>query len=454
MQNILEKIYQQSPWLLAPEKINNDYHLNTLKGLRYVWKENDFLNHRFEEGVYLLTGPRQIGKSTAVKLLIQKILKARNHRNILYFNCDLLESKQDIVDLVIAFQKEIADASLPIVIALDEITSVKDAVLGIKYLIDTGLGKNVTFLLTGSSTVNLEKTGEYLPGRRGKGKDFVLMPLSFREVVTLVSPEANALLKLSLSSPHFLRQAQELKVKLDLPTLLKGYLIAGGFPKTINEWFTGKTIQPETLNLYRDWIVSEVIKQRRKIEITKMMFDRITRSLSAPVSYHSFIQDMNLGSHNTVHDYLHFFESSFFIEQTYHVDLHQKRVNMRKNKKIYFSDPFIFWVINHWLSAKGSSDFSELSDAVIKSQLVENLVANFLKKKCGELFYYRNAGEIDFIEKSFAVEVKYQNKIIPEDYHALAKLPKLWKKIVISKNTLEHKDDVLIVPAELFLLCF
>ncbi len=448
-----DKMYQQSPWLLHHQKIREDYHLNNLAKMKYIWKEKPFLDHHFEEGVYLVTGPRQIGKSTHMKLLIEKSLTEKNHKNILYFNCDFLEHKQEIADLIISFEENIADRSKNMLIILDEITSVKDGILGVKYLLDSGYGKNVVFILTGSSTVNLEKTGEYLPGRRGKGKNFILSPLSLQDIAKMISPNRWPKSP-SLTSKHLASHYQELTHQFDLPGLFEGYAIAGGFPKTINEWFSTKRIAPETLMGYRDWIISEIAKNRRNTDICKLIFERLAKSLTTPISYHAFVQDSNLGSHNTAHDYLHFFEQSFLIDPCYHYDVHRKRVNFRKNKKIYWSDPLIFWIIDQWISAKEIQDYAAFRDPVMRSHVVENMVANLIKKRKKNLFYYQNSGEIDFVDEGLAIEVKYQSHIIPHDYATLTKIPNRWKKFVVSQDKLETKDGVHIIPADLFLLAF
>ena len=66
---------------------------------------------------------------------------------------------------------------------LDEITLIKDWQYALKKIIDLGWGEKTSFLLTGSSTVDLRKGAERLPGRRGKvyQPDKVLLPMSFRE---------------------------------------------------------------------------------------------------------------------------------------------------------------------------------------------------------------------------------------------------------------------------------
>ena len=66
----LEKIIKQSPWLIESGQIKTDPHLMRLQDYTYIYHEEAFLNYPFEDGVYIITGPRQIGKSTHLKMLI------------------------------------------------------------------------------------------------------------------------------------------------------------------------------------------------------------------------------------------------------------------------------------------------------------------------------------------------------------------------------------------------
>lgn len=66
---------------------------------------------------------------------------------------------------------------------LDEISSVNNWQKSIKYLYDTGRLENAFVVLTGSSSYNLKKSSERLPGRREFGKDIVYLPVSFKEYI-------------------------------------------------------------------------------------------------------------------------------------------------------------------------------------------------------------------------------------------------------------------------------
>ncbi|MFM8454398.1 MAG: ATP-binding protein [Gammaproteobacteria bacterium] len=449
----IDKILKQSPWLLEAQNIDQDIHLKRLAQFKYIHHEHDFLDHVFEDGVYIVTGPRQIGKSTHLKMWIRNHINQQNHQNFLYFNCDLLDKKQDIVELVEEYlEKFPSQAQIPDrkYIFLDEITAVKDSFLAIKYLVDTGYSENISYVLTGSNTISIRQTGEYLPGRRGKGIDFMFRPLSFRNYVELIKPEFKTE---ALSQPISEKDYLTIKKTLKPAVLLDDFLKTGGFPRVINAYQAEQALHEDIFLIYRSWITSEIAKADKKEFIAKAILERSLLSLGSEISYNAFAQDTGIGSHNTVYEYLDFFSNACILSSIFHFDIHQKKFNYKKNKKIYFNDPFIYAVIDAWLNAKPNQNFDYLENSNVKAQLIENLVYLFLERtQKNSIGFYKNSYEIDFVSQNMLVEVKYQNKIISEDFKNLAKIDEYPSKILITKNHFEIGKNCLLMPVEYFLL--
>lgn len=452
MDSLLEKIYSQNPWINDAEAIHRDIHLEKLQDVKHVWRENEFLQHTFTDGVYMVYGQRQVGKTTHLKLLLQKKITGANHKNFLYFNCDFLDSKQEIVSLVESWLNHVPNKKQRMFIALDEITSVKDSILGIKYLVDNYGLKDLSYILTGSSSVNIKKTGEYLPGRRGKGRDFIFNPLSFSDFVGIQYP---GLKKIDISSGEktIVSRYHEIISEIDLDVLFAKYLHCGGIPFVMNEFLATGTISADTFEIYRSWLSSEIAKHDKKEYIVKTVFNRALQSLSSEVSYNAILQEAGVGSHNTIHDYLAFLHDSFFITQVYHFDISRCTVNYRKNKKLYFNDPFIIWLADYWLNSRVNQDFGMLRHEVVKSQIVENAVANHLTRLTnGDMYYYKNSYEIDFVNRSLLVEVKYRKKVVAQDYRHISKMTGKHKKYVLTKNDIRKDGDVWLLPVA-YMLC-
>lgn len=446
MATFIEKAYNQNPWWTDERSIEDDYQVKELQKSKLVFLNQDFLRHHFADGVYIVTGPRQIGKTTHLKLLIQDKITASTKENFFYFNCDLLDSKQDIVTVIEEYFRLFPNKGRKFIL-LDEISSVRDGILAIKYLVDKGEIKNVTYILTGSSTVNIRKTGEFLPGRRGKGKDFVFLPLQFKDFILLKYPEASFS---NLSAAPLEKNYQQIQSRVPLHKEFNAYLASGGIPRIINDYAENKEIGQDNFRLYRDWLVSEVAKNGKRDQIVKIILQRVLISLGSDISYNSFAADMGIGSHNTVYDYLTFLEDAFVLEQLYHYDYRQKKLNLRKNKKIYLKDSFLFWLLDWWLNGNPNS-YKELpKNSMIKSQIVENLVFLHLKSLFPDLFFYKETREIDFLYQDMAWECKYQNRISPEDFKALVKFP--GKRFVVTKTELTIRKEYECIPIELFLL--
>ena len=72
----------QNPWWLDKNSIEKDEKITTaLKGEKVLY-EFDLKRNT------ILLGPRQVGKTTMIKLFIRDLLQKRvNPRNIFYFSC-------------------------------------------------------------------------------------------------------------------------------------------------------------------------------------------------------------------------------------------------------------------------------------------------------------------------------------------------------------------------------
>src|SRR3989338_2858176 len=175
----------QNPWWDNPQSVNQDEKLVEFESSKFKYLPQEILNLKLRPGdINIITGPRQTGKSTSIKLYIRQLLKnSFPAGSILFFNCDALSSQKDLTNLVMEFVSR--DEKKETCIFLDEVTSVDSWPQGIKWLADSGLLKRSAVFLTGSSSINLKKHGEFLPGRRGKGIDIAFLPITFADYLSL-----------------------------------------------------------------------------------------------------------------------------------------------------------------------------------------------------------------------------------------------------------------------------
>ncbi len=425
----------QNPWWDNPSAIHNDQKLAEFDGLKWKYIPREILTLKLHaQDVHIITGPRQTGKSTTVKLYIRNLLEQKfPPRSILFFNCDALSRQQEIISLVVDFIKENGNDKKAFF--LDEITSVENWPQAIKWLADAGQLANATVFLTGSSSINLKKSGEFLPGRRGKGKDMTLLPVRFRDYLTLK--------KMTIENPK--RKSLE-----SINACFEAFLLSGGYLRNINYGAA------ENTELYLATLRSELFKAGRKEDFLREVVKKLLASLSSQTSYTNIAEEAELGSKNTAIEYLGFLINSFFLCEVKAYDPHQKRTILKKNKKFYASDPYLIWLFHCFVwGNENPTDFvTSYQGATDKGKLVENFIATELYKSGVEFYYSQNSRELDFFlpKEHIAIEVKYKEKITTEDIRPLSLAPLHATKILVSKNTLQDLEGVSIIPASLVTL--
>ena len=367
------KILKDSnPWWSYEEWENYDKHLKDYNNQRIKWIPK-WINEISLEPFSLnfVYGVRQIGKSTGIKLLIKQLLKnCDNPFSICYFNFDYVASYSEFRKIIEKYleikRKENVNISY---MFFDEITSVSEWYKFIKFLIDTGEVENDVITVLGSSSINLIKAPERFPGRRGKGKNVVVLPLLFHEFINVFGYNFKKV-----------RYDEEL-----LMNLWNKYKEVGGFPKAINQ-------HEDDIESFIAGLISEINKHSRRVEITQKIISSLLHKIPSALSYHSIAKDVDI-SHKTVREYIEFFEDCFVLKTAYYKQ--GKQISFRKEKKIFFRDPFILRAFSFWTGEK-----------FLESALYECIVQEHLYRKFGEIYYYKNSYEIDCIAGDLKVEVK------------------------------------------------
>ena len=164
MEISFQLLQQQNPWwfreevILDDEKIA-DYERETYQYLPPILSE--FPENT--DAILTLRGPRQIGKSTSVKLLIRRCLLELKipKKHILYFSLDRIEDYNQLYELIDCYLRNVRPGNPDrLYIFLDEISFVREWQRGVKALADEGKLKNVTLLLTGSNLIDIRGGAE------------------------------------------------------------------------------------------------------------------------------------------------------------------------------------------------------------------------------------------------------------------------------------------------------
>lgn len=491
----IQKLARHHPWWLDKKSIQEDNDLRKKKASRIDWSPRlKFFFKLDEDAIYTLRGPRQVGKTTFVKAMIEELLESGiQGRRMFYWTCELVSGSKELVSILesyIEWARESFDDRL--FIFLDEISSVKDWQKGIKYLVDTGTLQNCSVLLTGSHSLDIRKASERLPGRRGIVEgvlDKILLPMKFAEYIDVRNKKLRDVIRsLGLLSrtgrQHVLFQLakaiipneiKELSLySSELSRLFEDYLITGGIAPAIDSYISKGMIPSNVYETYVSVMLGDAMRWQKKEVYMAQILRRVIESLSSQVSWKSLWKQTDLGSHHTVAEYVDVLESSFVLSCIYRLDKNKGVPYFGKAKKIHFQDPFIFHALRGWSFSLPhyESSIEFLGDVGDRAKLVESVVCNHLIRLAfglspsseyeyvNKVTYWqsKHIREVDFIvrvnDKFLPIEVKYKSDFNRTELFGLYGFIKggsSYRGIVITKDLLKVKGNITFIPNYLFL---
>jgi len=442
--------------------------------------------------IAVIRGCRQIGKTTYMKKLIRDLIfKDVDPRQVLYLSVDrFISTRRELRRAVDYFLSINLDVK-PVYIVLDEITSLGDWGLELKYLADSGVTQKARVIVTGSSSEALRRESEKLPGRGLEGNEYNMRPLSFRRFIentvssfkgiTENSELRHSLRLLEESDPPLLTLeaslegilegvAKLLPFKDELDFLLVHYLRCGGFPFAIDEYIKNyrKKSQdyflPETVETFIRAVLSEVGKHGKSETTAKQLIREVIERYGSKYSFRNLARGLEV-SDKTTGDYLDFLEKSYILSVMYAYSFERKSVKYRGSKKVYFQDPFLYYSMRQFLtglnvneivsdSLQDEMTLGELVESVVSSHIIMNLETPYLQEKdTFSWFYYDTSGrEIDNVvrvdQDFLGIEVKYRNNVSAGDVN---KRPEISNYIIVSKEDYSTSKDVAVIPASIFL---
>ncbi len=449
-------LQKQNPWWFREELILEDEKLKELEQETYRYSSPILEQFPFDtDAILTLKGPRQVGKSTCLKLIIKELLLVKRipRQQIFYFSLDRIEDFNQLYELIECYLRDIRPVnSERLYLFLDEISFVREWQRGIKALADEGRLTNVTMLLTGSNLVDVSKGAERLPGRRGKldKVDYELLPLTFREFMHLVEPQIKPDSLESLN--HY---SDQLRIRF------REYLLTGGFPIAINLFYSNKQISSYVYQLYLSWIEGDMGRHGKQERNLYQIISRLLAHQSTAVSWLNISREAGIASHGTIQEYVEILEKMFVLYTLPFIDLASKAPKYRKNKKIYIRDPLIFHCFNGKNSGIGDNFFSEsqrhINDILCESKLVESVVGAHLLRQYGNCYFWQGKQEIDFLVKIdnelHFYEVKYQENVKASEFNWFTKIsPSQHRLNVITKHHSEETELVRLISVPNFLM--
>jgi predicted AAA+ superfamily ATPase len=372
-------------------------------------------------GLYVLTGPRRVGKSLELRRAIARLLDAGvPPRNVIYCSCDAF-SKQDLRRVFVVGRNLTRVAQGPRYWMVDEVTAVKDWPAVIKDLRDDTELRDDCLVLSGSSAREFRKATKNLAGRWGgvHDSDRLLLPMSFRAFCRATGmdgvPELGPFQPSELMSRAARAAYDELEVWSDnLTQSWESYLLIGGFPRSVRDFLDHGDVQDDFINDVWDVIRGEAIRTTALSDTDLLGFlARIGAAITTPLNATAVARDVGLGNNHRVNDRINDLFFGFLAWRIFQ-NINGKP-HTRAHRKVYFTDPLISRIPNHL-----NSRYYRPDDTRVSEQQIGLLIARAIERKrhgsflsADGVLYERTASgnEIDFVgpEVEVPIESKYVN---------------------------------------------
>jgi len=426
----VRKITLQNPWWESKDRIYED------EKVRQAEARENRIEYSFPEENLLIFGPRQVGKTTFLKLFAKYLIeKGVDSRRVVYFSFDTARHFEEIIE-VVEFCDSLIEGKKYFL--FDEITFVEEWQRAVKFLLDSPLGRGKTFYITGSSSINIKK--ETFPGRPIKSWRF--LPLSFYEFCRVFgSKNLKNVLKPGKEAIDIQRAKEYLYHFPEVDRLFRAYIYCGGFPRSMYEHMEEGKIRDETYEIYWKWLIADIAKLRRSERVTTSVLQGVLKNQGTRFSLNSIAKEMEIGSHVTVREYLEVLEDLFVLRSIFPVNPGRNVGKYRGMRKAYFIDPFLYWAFKRVITQRG---FEEEDIAGV----VEGIVGEHLIRRFGQVFYFYKKKEVDFYFDGTGVEVKWQKRVDRRDFPRVD----VERKILLTVDTFKSEDDLLIIPVSVFLL--
>jgi predicted AAA+ superfamily ATPase len=445
-------------WWRDPEWERDDRDLRPLASGLLDYEPSP-LSDVAPDGLYVLRGPRRVGKSVEVKRAISHLIgRGVPPRGIVHFACDEL-GHGDLQRLVKAGREVLTrDLEGARYWFLDEITSVPGWPEAIKWLRDnTAFGEDCV-VLTGSSAREMTDAQKHLAGRRGSagGSDRLLLPMSFRRFATAVGldglPQSDPVRARDFMSAGVDAALTELLPWLDrLLSVWELYLRVGGFPRAVGDQLAQGEVKDDFIRALWDVTAGEAIRGSSTTPAqVQAMLVRLTRSLSSPLAVASLRQDMGVDSPHTAKARL---EDLVFAYLAW--PCHQRNGNGPKlsaQSKYYFIDP----LMARLAPLRSSGMLAEANASVLsEQQLGLELVRNMERERPGtyadfsEVFYQKTASkEVDFCGPALG-QLGFEGKYVDSGWRqeALTVRAAFGAGVLATRGILDTSGDVWAVPA-------
>ena len=360
--------------------------------------------------VKILTGVRRCGKSTILKMIMERLKTERNIPEDRIISCrfDSMEYEDMTAKQIYTLLKEKLSPAGKTYLFLDEVQEIK----GWEKIVNSLASDfDVDLYITGSnSRMMSSEIATYLTGRY---VSFRIFTLSFGEYLMFKSKFAN------VGEPK---------------TELANYVRLGGFPATHLQAYSQDEIYTIVRDIYNSTIFSDIVKrnQVRKIDqlerVVKYTFSNVGNTFSAKSIADYLKSERRSLDNETVYSYLDKLEKAYLLHRCSRYDLQGKEI-LKTQEKFYLADVALRY------SVLGYN-----ADSVASS--LENIVYLELCRRGYTVHVGKTSdGEIDFaaVRQNEKIYVQVTQEINSEktekrEYNRLLEIPDNYPKFVLTTD--------------------
>ena len=360
--------------------------------------------------VKILTGVRRCGKSTILKMIMERLKTERNIPEDRIISCrfDSMEYEEMTAKQIYTLLKDQLSSTGRTYLFLDEVQEIR----GWEKVVNSLASDfDVDLYITGSnSRMMSSEIATYLTGRY---ISFRIFTLSFGEYLMFKSKFANV---------------GEPKAEL------ANYVRLGGFPATHLQAYSQDEIYTIVRDIYNSTIFSDIVKrnQVRKIDqlerVVKYTFNNVGNTFSAKSIADYLKAERRSLDNETVYSYLEKLEKAYLLHRCSRYDLQGKEI-LKTQEKFYLADVALRYSV---LGYNADSVASSLENIVYLELCRRGYTVNV--GKTGD-------SEIDFVavrqnEKIYVQVTQEINseKTEKREYNRLLEIPDNYPKFVLTTD--------------------
>ncbi len=313
--------------------ISRDLYLNKL----LAYKDTEFIK--------VITGIRRCGKSSLLKLFMDKILEDKKNSNVIYMNFESFDFDDILTykDMYNRIKQKISKQGTNYIL-LDEVQRIQNWEKCVNALT---VDFNSDIYITGSNAYLLSsELSTYLSGRYIEIK---MLPLSFKEFLNFSNFNSN----------------------ISIEDKFNEYIKFGGMPGIIKLNNDNNLYENAIKGIYNTVFMKDVVERNKLVDAT--LLEKILKFLMSNIG--SLISSKKISdfltsqgtkvTHNTVINYLYFLENAYIIYKVPRFDIKGKEL-LKTLEKYYIVDTGI----RNTILGFRNSDFGHLIENIVYFELL------------------------------------------------------------------------------------